>query len=81
MNPIVENSVVLPNGVVNVTIPVDQLPAIQSAIIQTSTQGMIIFFLIGVVVGAVIAVLYMKLLKHADASREKNQDNPNEADT
>ena len=76
MNPVIENPVILPDGVANVTIPVDQLPAIQEAIIHTSTQGMLIFFTIGVLVGAVIAVLYMKLISNAAAAREKEEADP-----
>ena len=73
MNPIDNNPVMLPDGVANITIPVDQLAAVQTAIIQTSVQGMIMFFLIGVAVGAVIAVLYMTLLKNAAASGTRNR--------
>jgi hypothetical protein len=78
MNPVIDNTAMLPGGVANITIPVDQLPAIQEAIIGTSVQGMIIFFAIGVLVGAVIAVLYMKLLNDAAAAREKEPEMENE---
>ena len=70
----------LPENPGNITIPVDQLPAIQQAIIGTSVQGMLIFFLIGVAVGAVIVFLYMKLLQHAAAAREKEPKDKEEAD-
>lgn len=75
---IINNIPALPDGVANVSIPVDQLPAIQEAIIGTSVQGMLMFFFIGVAVGAVIVFLYMKLIQNAAASREKEQEEADE---
>lgn len=47
----------------NITIPVKDLPAIQSAIIQTSAQAGTYFFFIGVGMTAVFAYLYFRIWK------------------
>jgi len=50
-------------GTGNITIPLEQIPIIQSSIITTSTEAAIIFFFIGVGITAVFAYLYFRLWK------------------
>jgi hypothetical protein len=53
-------------GVTNITIPLKDLPAIQSAIIQTSAEAAILFFFIGVGIALVFAYLYFRIWKKAN---------------
>lgn len=58
----------LPTGQANITIPVDQIPSIQAAIINTSAEAAVIFFFIGLGLALVFAYLYFRLWKRLDDS-------------
>jgi len=53
-------------GLVNITIPLKDLPAIQSSIIQTSAEVAVLFFFIGVGMTIVFAYLYFLMWKKAN---------------
>ncbi len=63
---VIENIPALSEGVKNITIPVDQIPNIQTAIINAGVQGMIIFFFIGVGITAGFCYLYFLIWKKAN---------------
>ncbi len=62
----IDNSRVLSEGVQNITIPVDQIPNIQTAIINAGVQGMILFFFIGVGIAVGFCYLYFLMWKKAN---------------
>ena len=66
----------MPENVGNITIPVDQIPAIQTAIINAGVRAEIIFFFIGVVMTAIFAYLYFRLWKNAKGIDKEDNDEP-----
>jgi hypothetical protein len=49
----------------NISIPVDQLPAIQASIISTSAEAAVLFFFIGLGMGIGFSYLYFRIWKKA----------------
>ena len=66
----------LPETAGNITIPLNQIPAIQAAIINAGVQAEITFFFIGVGVTAVFAYLYFRLWTHSKKTDEEPESDP-----
>lgn len=62
----------------NISIPVDQLPAIQTAIIQTSAEAAVLFFFIGLGIGIGFSYLYFRIWKKAAGIVEPDESEPSE---
>lgn len=63
----IDNNPALSEGIKNITIPVDQIPNIQTAIINAGVQGMIVFFFLGVGITAGFCYLYFLMWKKANS--------------
>jgi hypothetical protein len=66
MMQFINNTINLPDTVATITIPVKDIPAIQTAIISTSIQGAIEFFIIGLVLAFGFSYFYFLIWKKAN---------------
>jgi hypothetical protein len=55
----------LPADPGNITIPINSIPAIQTAIINAGVQAEIVFFIIGLILAFAFSYLYFRLWKKA----------------